>query len=91
MEVDNNNKTKDKINMKPGGKFEFPLLMHKINVLPIKLSCFISLNSIFMFIYFVFVYVVNKVEWLTCNSLAAERIEQYSFVIFVSISLTVIL
>ena len=44
-----------------------------------------------MFIYFVFVYVVNKVEWLTCNSLAAERIEQYSFVIFVSISLTVIL
>ena len=50
MDVDNNNKTKDKINMKTGGKFEFPLLMHKINVLPIKLSCFISLNPIFMFI-----------------------------------------
>ena len=28
MDVDNNNKTKDKINMYPGGKFEFPLLMH---------------------------------------------------------------
>ena len=38
MDVDNNNKTKDEINIKPGGKFEFPLLMHEINVLPIELS-----------------------------------------------------
>lgn len=26
------------INIKPGEKFEFPLLMHEINVLPIELS-----------------------------------------------------
>lgn len=45
IELDNNNKIKDKITIEPGEKFEFPLLMHEINVLPIELpwlTCYIN-------------------------------------------------
>jgi hypothetical protein len=38
IELDNNNKINDTIIIEPGEKFEFPLLMHEINVLPIELS-----------------------------------------------------
>jgi hypothetical protein len=38
IELDNNNKISVMINIQPGEKFEFPLLMHEINVLPIELS-----------------------------------------------------
>lgn len=38
IELDNNNKSSVIVIIKPGEKFEFPLLMHEINVLPIELS-----------------------------------------------------
>lgn len=47
IEVDNNNNTNDNSNMKPGEKFEFPLLMHEINVLPIELSWLYLLKKLY--------------------------------------------
>ena len=47
-------------------------------------TIYLSLYSLFLSMLF------NKAEWLICNSLAAERMELYSFVILVSMSLIVI-